>query len=155
MISTPRRFAASCGIVVLVVAAAIAMLFSPGTGVRPVSAEPDPIILQLKFPDLKVSYTSFVTTSTSVYLLYTVTNSGNADAGPFRIAVRNQNNAVLEWQTVNGLAKGASATYLHKLPPFSCGGAHQRTVQADATHVIFEWNENNNTATNTWIYPPC
>ena len=113
--------------------------------------------LALARPELKVTQAEFHGSwQSSTWLVFTVANTGNANVGPFRIYVKDGNGALLQVFTPqNGIAAGGTVTYAHKLPPFGCGDVHTRTVVADATHVVSEWNEGNNTATRTHIYPVC
>ncbi len=113
-------------------------------------------VFHLKLPDLKVTSLIFHELSTGPVAVLTVANTGNANAGPFRIFVKDGSGAVLQVFTPQaGIAAGAHMMYVHKLPGFTCGGVHTRFVVADATGVVAEWNEANNTATNTYIYPVC
>jgi subtilase family serine protease len=83
-------------------------------------------VTPLPRPDLVVSVTS-----TS----FTVTNAGNAGAGPFTVAVQGVGTF-----TFRGLAPGTSATR-----SVSCASV-QRTVTVDPQNQVAESNELNNTA---------
>lgn len=107
-------------------------------------------------PDLLISATGFQQFGYDTYLVFSVKNAGQANAGAFRIGVHDGSGPLVQVIAVgNGLAAGHSQTYFHKLPPFSCGGTHTRKVTADFTGLVAESNEANNSVTKVHIYPVC
>lgn len=131
-------------------------------GARPAAADasqPGDLIL-ITAPDLRVSETKFVTIVGDTFLRITVKNSGTGNAGPYQVAVKQPalgpiGGQVFEWFIdVNGLGAGAVEVFYHKLPACLPYGLVSRQIEVDATQVVAELNEGNNTATASFFYGP-
>jgi hypothetical protein len=119
-------------------------------------------------PDLQVTYVQQTETFWGIGFNYTnvvkfdVTNTGDAAAGPFSVAVRGlpaerlSPDSVLQTFSVSGLAAGAT-TRLEYYPLY-CPTQTTRIV-ADTTGAVAEWHEDNNEKTAAFkieshcIYP--
>jgi CARDB len=129
------------------------------TQVRQADAQVPPFTLylpELTVASAEVKYLGGPFFVPGYYLVFVVKNVGNADAGPFTVAVRDYySGSTLESWSMTGMKAGGGRMFWHKLPtPGDCMVAVLRIV-ADSTYQIFEINEKN----NTWVvnegYGPC
>lgn len=118
------------------------------------AASADGVVIKFSFADLKVTSADYFYLPTTLikgpYLKFVVKNVGNADAGPFTVAVKNHfGEATLQTIAVSGLSAGASTTLYHPLPDCNAGkSVAWRDIAVDSTQAVLEIVETN----NSWLF---
>jgi hypothetical protein len=91
-------------------------------------------------PDLTVVQTGSAFRNGQWQMWYIVRNIGTANAGRFRITIKNRAGTVMQSFETASLGPGVSRTFWH--PTGVC--EFYRRIQVDSGHVITESNEANN-----------
>ncbi len=146
-----RRWAATLAVVA-------AVLAGVASHARPAAADSPPAplglpVYQLAYVDLTIGTTYIKDFQNGPSLLFEVKNVGNVNSKPFWVAVKSGGGVVLEWFNLpGGIVAGGTVLLFHHMPDCPPTGGEVRTIVADASYVVNELKENNNTHTAAYSY---